>query len=153
MAPSSRSSRFRAPEGRRVIDHLFGPPISGHRGAVKKIKMKEHFDSDLIRISIGAAKNLGKSENKVMSWKQLRKLFLRPTITPEKFKQYKASSIEERNRLKGVAGWFLGAHTKDGRRKSANIEDRDIVTLDLDNISMDEFEELRTGEHYLNQFE
>lgn len=112
--------------------------------------MKEHFDSDLIRISMELANHFGRSGNKVKSWKQLRKLFLVPTITPDKFSQYRNASLEERNRLKGVPGWFLGAHVKDGCRKAENIEDRDIITPDLDNLSVEEFDELQNEEHYLN---
>ncbi len=115
--------------------------------------MKEHFDSDLIRISMELANHFGRSGNKVKSWKQLRKLFLVPTITPDKFRQYRNANLEERNRLKGVPGWFLGAHVKDGCRKAENIEDRDIITPDLDNLSVEEFDELQNEEHYLNQFE
>jgi len=115
--------------------------------------MAGEFDKHIVRVSFGG-KNLGKSDNVAQGWAAFARRFKKPVQTREKHSRYRAESIEEKNRLKGIGGWFLGAQVKDGRRKAMNVKPRDIITLDLDNISVEEYESLVVHKnHYLNQFE
>lgn len=115
--------------------------------------MAGEFDKHIVRVSFGK-KNLGKSDNVNMGWAQFIQRFKKPVQTREKHSRYRQESIEEKNRLKGIGGWFLGAHVEGGKRKASNVKARDIITLDLDNISVEEYESIvKHKNHWLNQFE
>lgn len=116
--------------------------------------MAGEFDKNTVRVSLGKPGNLGKSQNVVLGWKQLRKKLGTPVRSNERHSVYRKAGVNEKNRLKGLGGWFLGAHVTDGRRKAQNVHDRDIITLDLDNLSVEEFEAItKHKSHWLNQFE
>jgi len=117
--------------------------------------MAENYSNTTIRVSLGKPGNLGKSQNVVISWHQLFQKYLKkPSQTRERHAQYQKASIKEKNRLKGIGGWFLGAHVEDGKRKAENVHSRDIITLDLDNLSVEEYESIvKHKNHWVNQFE
>jgi hypothetical protein len=115
--------------------------------------MAGEFEKHIVRVSFGE-KNLGESKNVNMGWAQFIRRFKNPVQTREKHSRYRQESIEEKNRLKGIGGWFLGAHVEGGRRKASNVKPRDIITLDLDKIAVEEYESIvKHKNHWLNQFE
>lgn len=56
-----------------------------------------------------------------------------PTRSTETLVQYLAMSKAKQDELKDVGG-FVGGLLKDGRRKAENVQSRDFLALDLDNI-------------------
>jgi hypothetical protein len=115
--------------------------------------MAGEFDEHIVRVSFGG-KNLGKSENDNVGWAAFIRRFKEPKKTREKHSCYMKENSEAKNCLKGIGGWFLGAHVEGGKRKATNVKDRDIITLDLDNISVEVYESIVVHKgHWLNKFE
>ncbi len=95
--------------------------------------MAGEYDKHIVRVSLGE-KNLGKSKNVVIGWAQLGKRFKTPVQTRERHSQYRKEGIEEKNRLKGIGGWFLGAHVTDGRRKAMKLTHREFFNRLLQHV-------------------
>lgn len=55
-----------------------------------------------------------------------------PLRTAETVREYKAMSKEERDAAKGAAGGFVAGAISGGRRKTENVTERSMVTLDAD---------------------
>ena len=58
------------------------------------------------------------------------------TRTPETYAEYKKMSKTDRDRIKDVGG-FVGGSLKEGRRKAENVQNRTLLTLDLDYVDGD----------------
>jgi hypothetical protein len=97
-----------------------------------------------IAIAIGNA-HLGKVRNKTFSLDALAEMLLTHRIGEETLAEFNLLPLEEQNRKKRETGFFLAGTSIDGRRRSASIEKRTLITLDIDNISAEDFEELTDG--------
>ena len=62
----------------------------------------------LIRLAEGTSRSLGKVKNITISWGQLAARLNTPLKSAERVKEYQKMSADERNKLKGANGWFLG---------------------------------------------
>lgn len=69
--------------------------------------------------------------NTSLTWEELAERCAETLRTQESVEEYKKASKEEQSRLKDVGG-FVGGWLTDGIRKSANVELRSMLTLDLD---------------------
>jgi hypothetical protein len=114
--------------------------------------MASQYSRHVIRIAIGGA-NLGRVTNKNTTWELLMDRLSKPVVTRETFRAYMKLPTEEQDRLKNVGGYWLAGYCKDGRRALANIEHRDLVTLDCDDAPPGFVESLTLGINPLCQYE
>jgi putative DNA primase/helicase len=103
----------------------------------------KNYSKALIRLAEGTSKSLGKVKNVTLSWGQLASRLNDPQRSGERVKEYQKMSVDERNKLKGANGWFLGGHCDDGRRKKSAIRERDVLTFDLDDSNVEQLEDLQ----------
>lgn len=87
-----------------------------------------------IRIAHGRS-NLGRVKNITISWEDLFKKFQNPVVTKETIKKYLKLPKEQQDKLKNVDGYWIGAPCSGGRRATANVQERDVVTFDCDKMS------------------
>ena len=95
-----------------------------------KIGTKLKYDGQ-ISLAIGANKTAKHWKNKSIQWSALVDKLSRTTRTPETYAEYKKMSKTDRDRIKDVGG-FVGGGLKDGRRKAENVQNRTLLTLDID---------------------
>ena len=98
---------------------------------LKKIK----YDGS-IAIATGASKKAKTWKNKTIAWSELVEKLSNTTRTPETVAEYKKLSKTERDNIKDVGG-FVGGCLKNGRRLKANVQNRTLLTLDLDYVEGD----------------
>lgn len=101
--------------------------------------MAGEHDNLIIRYSEGrqgkdGKHNRGKVTNKACGWGQFRKIFEKPTRTAETVKQFDKLSQDEQHELKAIDGYIMGARMKDGVRRRANVQPRDMVSFDYDHM-------------------
>lgn len=70
-------------------------------------------------------------KNKKLLWSEFLPTLLRTVTTKETIQEYFKMGKDEQDRIKDV-GSFVGGWLKEGRRKSANLEHRTLLTLDAD---------------------
>ena len=87
-------------------------------------------------ISIGKSRKDIKWHTADVSWSEFLKKLETPHRSHETVKEYKAMSKDEKGRVKDVGG-FVGGEIQGGRRKSENVVNRSMVTLDLDEAASD----------------
>lgn len=85
----------------------------------------------IIKIAVGRNRKELKWKNKEMKWSEFLDRVSKTTRTPENYEEYKKLSKNEQDDIKDVGG-FVGGALKDGRRKSAAVLSRSILTLDAD---------------------
>lgn len=84
-----------------------------------------------ITIAVGRSKTETKWKNKTMLWSELVEKLSHTTRTPETYQEYKKMSKNDKDRIKDVGG-FVGGSLKNGRKKNENIQNRTLITLDID---------------------
>lgn len=99
-----------------------------------------------ITISIGQPGNLGRSKNTKESIKAFKARLEKPTVTPDRFREYKAASDERQRTLKGIAGWFIRSGVLKGVRNRNSIMPSLLVTLDMDYATPEFVEALLAGQ-------
>lgn len=117
--------------------------------------MRTDIDKKMLRLAVGGG-NRGLVENGKMAWDKLCKRLDHVTVTSEKFTEYSKMGQSARNDLKNCAGYWIGAHCEDGRRKASTITTRDLVCFDIDSGNMydgDIIKDLMEGCTPLNQYE
>lgn len=87
-------------------------------------------------ISIGKSRKDTRWHNADVAWDEFLKKLETPHRSHETVKEYKAMSKDEKGRVKDVGG-FVGGEIQGGRRKSENVVNRSMVTLDLDEAASD----------------
>lgn len=87
----------------------------------------------LISISVGASRTSKSWQTAEYLWSEFLEKLRTPIRTAETVEQYHALSKREQGALKDVGG-FVGGRLKGAQRKAANVESRDLVTLDVDAI-------------------
>lgn len=86
-----------------------------------------------IKISVGESRKSINWKTQVLHWSDFVNKLGQVTKTDETFAEYMGYPKSKQDELKDVGG-FVGGTLRNGRRKSENIIDRYLVTLDLDNI-------------------
>lgn len=106
-----------------------------------------------LRISEGF-RNLGAASNKPYRWGRLCERMQQTVYDNITMEEYNALSPRDRHERKNH-GWFVGGQFKDGRRKIANIDSRSILTFDIDECSIELYQELRDRPpgSFLSEFE
>ena len=88
----------------------------------------------IIHISVGASRTSKSWQCTEYLWSEFLAVLRTPKRTDETVEAYHALPKREQGRLKDVGG-FVGGTLKGLQRKAANVESRDLITLDLDAIA------------------
>lgn len=94
-----------------------------------------------VSLATGNSKTSKQWKNKSMMYSALVDKLSQTTRTPETYAEYKKMSKTDRDRIKDVGG-FVGGNLKEGRRKAENVQNRTLLTLDLDYVSGDVWESI-----------
>lgn len=84
-----------------------------------------------LHIAMAPSRKTKKWSNKVMLWSDLLDRLSHPTITPETMAEWAKMSREQQEEIKDVGG-FVGGWLKQGRRKVGSVQNRSLLTLDVD---------------------
>ena len=84
-----------------------------------------------IEIATGYSRQSVKWKNRRWTWAQLVERCRETKRTDESVADYARMSRDEQSRIKDVGG-FVGGYLSGGRRKTANVLSRSVLTLDLD---------------------
>lgn len=87
-----------------------------------------------INISAGNSRKAVSWPIQTIMWSEFCAKLGSPVRSTETLQEYMALTKGRQDELKDVGGFVGGVVAGGGRRKSANIEGRDLITLDLDNI-------------------
>ncbi|KRU24029.1 virulence-associated protein E [Clostridium sporogenes] len=98
-------------------------------------KPKIKYDGS-IAIATGKSRKETHWKNKNILWSELVDKLSNTTRTPEIYAEYKKMAKTEKDRIKDVGG-FVGGGLKNGRRKAENVQNRTLLTLDLDYVNGD----------------
>lgn len=98
-------------------------------------KPKIKYDG-AIAIATGKSRKETHWKNKNILWSALVEKLSNTTRTPETYAEYKKMPKTEKDRIKDVGG-FVGGGLKNGRRKAENVQNRTLLTLDLDYVNGD----------------
>ena len=103
--------------------------------AENKSTLKIKYDG---QVAIATANNRTSKhwKNKSIMYSALVEKLSQTTRTPETYAEYKKMSKTDRDRIKDVGG-FVGGSLKEGRRKAENVQNRTLLTLDLDYVDGD----------------
>lgn len=88
----------------------------------------------IIHVSVGTSRTSKTWQRTEYLWSEFLSVLRTPKRTDETVEAYHALPKREQGRLKDVGG-FVGGTLKGLQRKAANVESRDLITLDLDAIA------------------
>lgn len=95
-------------------------------------KAAPHVAHDgLLQIATGRSVYETEWKNKTVRWSELLRQLSQSRETPETHAEYMKMSKTAQDRIKDIGG-FVGGRLLGGRRKTGNVESRNILTLDLD---------------------
>lgn len=86
-----------------------------------------------ISITVGSSRKAVSWQRQELLWSELCERLKMPQRTSESFDEYMRLSKAKQDDLKDVGG-FVDGTLNGAQRKAANVEGRDIVALDLDNV-------------------
>lgn len=111
------------------------------------------YDDLKIRISVIAKGDRGHAENKKITWGRLKERLGNPHVD-NKFtlEEYLEQPIDVQNKRKDV-GSFVGGTFRDGLRKNNYLDQRSIVTLDIDSANARQIDLLKEGISDVCQYE
>jgi putative DNA primase/helicase len=89
-----------------------------------------------IALATGKSRTETQWKNKNIPWSKLVEKLSNTTRTHETYAEYMKMAKTERDRIKDVGG-FVGGGLKNGRRKAETIQNRTLLTLDLDYVKGD----------------
>lgn len=95
-----------------------------------EIKVAPEQDPEL-NIATGQSRTETHWHNETYSWSQLLERLNHPTVTQETHKEFMGWSKAKRDACKDVGG-FVGGWLKAGKRKSGNVQNRSLISLDVD---------------------
>lgn len=87
----------------------------------------------IISISSGGSRKATVWPQQKLYWSEFLAKLNTPARSPEPLDEYMKYSKSKQDELKDVGG-FVGGTLRESRRKASNVESRDLITLDLDNI-------------------
>ena len=90
-----------------------------------------------IQISLGASRKTSYWPEADMYWSEFVTRLKTPVRGPETLEEYLKFTKSKQDELKDVGG-FVGGTFRGNRRKASNLIGRDLLTLDMDNISAGE---------------
>ena len=94
--------------------------------------MEHKFKHDgKLQLAFGSNRFETKWKNRQLSWSQLVGKLATTSRTGETRAEYAAMTTDQQTRIKDVGG-FVGGPLKGGRRKAENVQQRQLLTLDLD---------------------
>ncbi len=85
------------------------------------------------KIAVAGSRKAGKWKNTSTSWSDLRGRLTATIYTSETWEEYQAMDTDQRNDAKDK-GAFVGGSLRNGRRKTADVECRSLITLDGDHL-------------------
>ena len=91
------------------------------------------MDSIKFKLAVANSRTQKVWKNTEMSWGELIAKLENPIRTNETAAEYKAMAKKDKDALKDVGG-FVGGYLKDGIRKRGQLQTRQLVCLDADNI-------------------
>lgn len=86
-----------------------------------------------LKISVAPSRKALKWKTKTLTWEALTEKLKAVIRTPETQEEYRTMPKPERDEIKDVGG-FVGGTLKGGRRKITSVLERNLITLDLDNV-------------------
>jgi putative DNA primase/helicase len=99
------------------------------------------------------ARQRGRATNTTVTWEWLRKKLSTPVRDDlYTFEQYQKLSADDRGHAKDV-GSFVGGPFSEGKRKRENLIERTVLTLDLDELTPEQFARIMAGETGLHKYE
>lgn len=115
--------------------------------------MPQKSDTYPLRIAIIRRNDRGHATNKTLEWKALIERLGKPYVDRDlTFEKYSKLSVTQKGIAKDV-GAFVGGPFKDGVRQAHNIEERSVITLDVDAASAIEIDLLKIGLSDLSDYE
>ena len=112
------------------------------RRTIEEFNYKQNLKHDgQVAIATANSRTSKHWKNKSMMYSALVDKLSQTTRTPETYAEYKKMSKTDRDRIKDVGG-FVGGNLKEGRRKAENVQNRTLLTLDLDYVSGDVWESI-----------
>ena len=90
----------------------------------------------LLTIATGSSRRCTNWKNKRILWSDLAAKLSNVTRTQETQAEYERMPKDERDRIKDVGG-FVGGSLRTNRRKADSVCERQLITLDLDNVPQD----------------
>jgi len=106
-----------------------------HSKVANNYMYKLKYDGE-VSIATGKSKKELHWKNKIMSYGALVQKLSNTTRTPESYLEYKKMNKADKDNIKDVGG-FVAGFLKAGRRKAENVQNRTLITLDLDNVKND----------------
>lgn len=70
-------------------------------------------------------------KNEIITWSSFLNRLAQPNVTPETRAEWAKMTPSQQDNIKDVGG-FVGGWLKNGRRKAGNIQNRTLITLDVD---------------------
>lgn len=110
--------------------------------------LKIEYDRELI-ISTGKSRKEVFWPTQLLMWSDVLTKIKSPVRSAETLNEYMKLPRSQQDDLKDVGG-FVGGELLDNRRKASNVIGRDILTLDLDNVSATGFEDINAKLSGLN---
>lgn len=86
-----------------------------------------------VALATGSSAKTKQWKNKSFQWSELVEKLSHTTRTPETSAEYKKLSKTDKGSIKDVGG-FVGGSLKEGRRLNTNVQNRTLLTLDLDYV-------------------
>lgn len=115
--------------------------------------MPKQLDNFPLRIAVIRQNDRGNAKNVTMDWKELRDRLATPHRDRDTtFARYQKLSVDAKGRLKDV-GAFVGGPFKDGIRKANNINERSVVTLDVDSVTPTQVDIIKMGLSGISEYE
>ncbi len=90
-----------------------------------------------ISIAVGRSRKETKWKNKEILWSDLVHKFNETTRTAETHNEFMASPRSRRAEIKDVGG-FVGGYLSQGVRKADSVQNRSVITLDIDHAKADQ---------------
>lgn len=104
--------------------------------------MQNGAEARRLTIYTGRSRKATLWKREELTWSELRGRLTAFAVTPETYDDYLAKSREDQTAIKDVGG-FVGGTLRDGVRKKANLETRSLLTLDYDEFSASQLDQLR----------
>jgi putative DNA primase/helicase len=110
-------------------------------------------DFHILRFSQGN-RNRGKVENKEIIWRKFCRKFVEPSVDQSiTYAQYLKLGVDDQGAKKSAAGYIVGAPFADGKRRLANMQKRNLISLDLDEVTADQMDDIELGISALCEYE
>ena len=111
-------------------------------------------DNDFHILRISQGKHRGKVKNIETNWRKFCRKFVEPSVDQSiTYAQYLKLGVDDQGAKKSAAGYIVGAPFADGLRRLANMQKRNLISLDLDEVTADQMDEIELGISSLLDYE